>query len=344
MNAGELLPTLVAAMAGALIGSLVMLLGHGAWLRLFGRWSAPRLARARTALYRGGRDDAVAALSSLPYRLRLRLLGELASSREGHDRDRIADLARAAGITRRAERMAHSRWWWRRLRGASTLALIGADEILVLSLLRDPHPGVRAQAAELAVSRPTATVVNALLENLEDPAALCRCAAQEALLRLGSSAVPALASYLEGGTGDARSAALLVALEMAQPAFTRAAIRLCEDPDPVVRVRTVGLLGAIGTLEGAEALTRRLDDPAAPVRAAAARALGQIGHWPAAPEVAALMRDRSWEVRHAAGLALRGLGSPGALLLRRFREDGNPFASDMARQILDLPATAEAPA
>jgi hypothetical protein len=65
-----------------------------------------------------------------------------------------------------------------------------------------------------------------------------------------------------------------------------------------------------------------------------------MGHWPAGPAVARLLRDRAWEVRRASGLALRRLGSPGQLLLRRALTDADPFAADMARQVLDLPGGA----
>jgi HEAT repeat protein len=76
------------------------------------------------------------------------------------------------------------------------------------------------------------------------------------------------------------------------------------------------------------------------VRAAAAKALGKLGHWPAASSLASLLRDRDWNVRREAGLALRAFGAPGALFLRRSLSDSDPFACDMARQVLDLPETA----
>jgi hypothetical protein len=44
-----------------------------------------------------------------------------------------------------------------------------------------------------------------------------------------------------------------------------------------------------------------------------------------------------WDVRRAAGLALRATGAPGAILLRWAKDDEERFASDMARQVLDLP-------
>jgi HEAT repeat protein len=322
------------------------MLGHGAWTRLYHRWSGPHLAYARNLIYNTDAEpvDAVivSAVRALPFRLRVRLLAELVHSAAESKREDIEVLAREAGVVRHAERMAHSRWWWRRLRGARLLTLFGGNEILVLSLLRDAHAAVRAQGAELAATHPTPAVIHALLERLEDGAALPRFAAQDALLRLGPLAHTALAAYLEQGTGNGKAAALAVAIGMADPAFTRSAVRMSDDADPAVRARAIELLGAIGTLDGVDAATRRLDDATAPVRAAAARALGRIGHWPAAPAIALLLRDRTWEVRHAAGLALRELGSPGALLLRRTRQDDNLFAADMARRVLDLPGAAGA--
>ncbi len=332
--------TVALALSGAFTGSLLMLFGHGVWVRAFQRWSAPRLARARNVLYARELDieASSAVLRELPVRLRVRLLSELAAARTRPHPETMARLAREAGVLRRAERLVHSRWWWRRLRGARHLTLFGGDEILVLSLLRDPHPAVRSQAAELAANHATPAVIRALLEGLDDPAAVCRLAVQDALLRLGHHALPALANHLDAGTSPARAAALAVAVGVSDPVFSRPAIRLSEDPDPQVRMRAVQLLGAIGNLDGATAALRRLEDAAAPVRAAAARALGHMHHWPAAPAIAELLRDRSWDVRHAAGLALRDLGSPGLIVLRKLQHDRNLFAADMARQILDLPA------
>lgn len=339
MTEAGLLPTVLLALCGALAGALLVLFGQGIWTRVFDRWSAPRLAHARNVLYgTSSAQEAGAALRTLPVRLRVLLLTELAAGRNRPRPSRLMDIARESGVVRHAERLAHSRWWWRRLRGARYLTPVGADELLVLSLLRDPHPGVRGQAAELAATHPTPAVIAALLEGLDDPTAMGRLAVQDALLRLGPAARTALANHLDAGTSPARAAALAVAVGLADPLFTRPAIRLSDDPDPQVRTRAVVLLGAIGNLDGADAVVRRLEDAAAPVRAAAATALGRMHHWPAAPAIGELLRDRSWDVRHAAGLALRDLGSPGLLVLRRLQRDGNIFAADMARQILDLPA------
>lgn len=342
MTESAIVPIVTLGMLGALAGALGVLFGHSLWVRLADRWSAPRLARARTALYSGGFEAgdvqrATAALRALPARLQTRLLVELSRNLEGCGGDFVSRVARESGIVRRAERLAHSRWWWRRLNGARLLTEFGAEEILVLSLLRDPHPAVRAQAAELAATNASPSVVEALLTGLEDASSACRHAVQHALLRLGPVATSELASYLERGTGLALAAALDVALAVPDAAFIRAAVRLSEDADPQVRTRALRLLGAAGGSDGLNAATRRLEDAAAPVRAAAASTLARLGHWPAAPAIATLLRDRAFDVRRAAGLALRDLGSPGTLMLRRARGDENLFAADMARQVMELP-------
>ena len=109
------------------------------------------------------------------------------------------------------------------------------------------------------------------------------------------------------------------------------------DPSAPVRARATAILGVLGGKEGVHALLHRLTDPEPEVRASAAHAVGELGHWPAAPVLADLLRDRAFPVRREAALALRRLGAPGMLLLRRALSDANGFASDMARQVLDLP-------
>jgi HEAT repeat protein len=114
-------------------------------------------------------------------------------------------------------------------------------------------------------------------------------------------------------------------------------LRLSEDPIASARALAAELLGALGGAESAARLEALLHDENAAARAAAATAVATLAHWRAAPALAALLRDPAWDVRRAAGLALRALGAPGAILLRRAKDDADPFASDMARQVLDLP-------
>jgi HEAT repeat protein len=135
-------------------------------------------------------------------------------------------------------------------------------------------------------------------------------------------------------------AALEVALGLAEPRLLAPAIKLCKHPSPAVQALAARLLGQIGGKEGAAVLNELLRHPEAAVRAAAARAFGKLGEWPSAPALARALRDSDWDVRLAAGLGLRSLGSPGILLLRRSLTDEDKFAREMARQVLEIPASA----
>jgi HEAT repeat protein len=97
------------------------------------------------------------------------------------------------------------------------------------------------------------------------------------------------------------------------------------------------VLGALGGDAAADALVRLLGDVDGAVREAAARAIGETGHWNAASALARCLGDPAFPVRRESALALRRLGGVGVLVLRRAREDANPFVVDMATQVLDLP-------
>jgi len=332
-----------------LLLSLLLLFGHGVWLLAFRRWSAPRVARGRALLYTvvdgpPGRGEDLALLRSLPLRLQVRLVVELASSIAGPQKEYLVGLADEIGLVRAAERLCRSRLWWRRLRGIRLLTVLGGGGAIVPALLDDRHPLVRAEAAVWAAAHPDPGVIGRLLRLLPDPASLCRFSVRDSLLRMGPAASAALLHYLEANSGPVLVPALEVAAGLADPSFFPVAVRLCDAPEPGVRRGAAELVGAIGGSEAIDTLTGLLRDPDAGVRAAAAAALGKLGHWPAAGTLAGLLRDPAWAVRREAGLALRALGSPGQLFLRRALADEDRFAADMARQVLDLPgATREAP-
>ena len=219
-------------------------------------------------------------------------------------------------------------------RDACRLAVDGLAKIL------DPHPAVRAQAAEWAAAHPSVTVISAMLTLLADPATQARFAVQNALLRMGGVVAGPLANFLETHTGRAAEAGLRVAESLAEPSFVPAALRLSRTDDVGIRIAAAKLLGAVGDARGAARLIEMLDDADSSVRAAAAQSLGRMQHWQAASLLAYRLRDSAWRVRRAAGLALRSIGAPGALFLRRAIKGDDAFAADMAQQVLDLPTAA----
>lgn len=338
-----LLARAVVVLSVVLLAALAFLFGHGVWLAVARRRTRSRLARGHAAMTRlvttGEMDRAeVEAVRALPGYAQERLFAELARNFEGTFREQLRDVAVEVGALQRATARTRSRFWWRRVRGIRTLATLGAAEPLMLQLLRDRHPGVRAQVAEWAADHPSPAILRALLMMLSSSETLYRFVVQDAVLRAGPAAAEPLADFLASYRGAGTRPALEVAAIIAHPSFADPAIALCRDEDPDVRAAAAEVLGAVGGEAGVGILTELLTDPEGEVRCAAVSALARLGHWPAAAQIAPLLRDRVFKVRRAAGLALNALGSPGLLLLRRFQNDSDRFAADMARQVLDLPA------
>jgi HEAT repeat protein len=265
---------------------------------------------------------------------------EMSRNLSGTGKERLSFVAHQVGVVDRARKLCESNRWARRLRGARILSRLDVVDPMVLRLLSDPHPAVRAQAAEWAAAQPSVTVISAMLTLLADPATQARFAVQNALLRMGGVVAGPLATFLETHSGRAAEAGLRVAESLAEPSFGPAALRLSRAQDVGVRIAAAKLLGAVGDAATAERLIELLDDGDSSVRAAAAQALGRMQHWQAASVLADRLRDSAWSVRRAAGLALRSIGAPGALFLRRSLKGDDAFAADMAQQVLDLPEAA----
>lgn len=323
-------------------GAIAFVWAHGLWLVFTTRLDERRLAEGRTIVSRlvsSPQLDPVelARFRKFSRRTQRRLLFELVRHLGGEVRERASVLAEEVGIIEHARRMSGSRLWWRRLHALRILTSLGTREEEVLPFFRDPHPAVRAQAAEWGSDHPSPPIIHALLRMLGDPATIGRFAIEDSVLRIGLVIVEPLAEHLESASGAPAIPLLEVAAALGQTAFGQPAVRLTRDADPRVRARAADVLGAVQSAESSDVLTALLSDADARVRTAAIRALGRIGHWPAAAAVAQLLRDPSFDVRRASGLALRSFGSPGLLLLGRFRSDKDAFAADMARQVLELP-------
>jgi hypothetical protein len=331
------------------IALLIMAVGvyftHGLWLFLTTKRSLRQMTAARDSLAklltRGTVNvEEIEAVRRIPRDVQVLAFLEISRNLTGTGKERLRFVAREVSLLDRARKLCSSRRWTRRLRGARLLARMDVADPIVEKLLADPHPAVRAQAAEWAAAHPSPTVISAMLAMLADPATQARFAVQDALLRMGSIIAEPLAAFLETHSGPPAESGLRVAEALAEARFLPAALRLSASEDTGVRIAATNLLGAIGSAASAERLTERLTDSDSRVRAAAAHGLGRMQHWQAASQLADSLRDSAWRVRRDAALALRAIGAPGTLFLRRALKGDDAFAADMAQQILDLPTAA----
>jgi len=345
MNDGLLLTLglrVLAVETGLATGLVLLVLlaaSAGEWWR---RRRARHVAAARTVVARLLTSEAPAAADEATLRavsagVQEALVLEFGRAVRGISVERLRVLGHRLGITARAAERCASHFWWRRLQGARLLGALDHDCAALRARLDDRHPTVRAEVLHWAAGRADGQVIEALVARLVDPARLCRFTVRDSLLRVGQPAASALVQFLEREDSIALADALFVARGLAQPELVAPAIRLCGHPQPLVRARAIAVLGALGGDAAASVLLERLEDHEATVREAAARAIGEIGHWSGASALAERLEDTSFPVRRESAISLRRLGSVGLLVLRRAKHSSNPFAVDMATQVLDLP-------
>ncbi len=345
MISNHLLDVVMLTEIGLIGLALSLYLLHGVWLLFNQRRGLAQTERARESMVRLVNStvvdlEQIESLRKLPHSVQTKAFLEVARNVSGSGMERLRFVAQQVGVLDHARKLCESRRWTRRLRGARILSQMDVPDPLVLKLLIDRHPALRAQAAEWAAAQPSLPVIAAMLRLLADPATQARFAVQTALLRMGAVAAGPLTTYLERNSGSAAEAGLRVAESLAEPRFEQVALRLSRTADVAIRTAAAKLLGAVGGAEAAERLLELLGDEAFQVRAAAAQSLGRMHHWQAGSGLSERLRDPNWPVRRQAALALRAIGAPGVLFLRRAIKGNDRFAADMAQQILDLPAAA----
>jgi len=332
-----------------LVLAVAIFFAHGLWLfvnhrRVMRLTETARQSLARLVTRGTINVEDVELLRQLRHDVQITVFLETSRNLTGSGKERLRFVAHEVLLIDRARKLCESRLWTRRLRGARLLSRMDVADPIVVKLLSDENPAVRAQAAEWAATQPSPPLIATMLTMLADPATQARFAVQDALLRMGSIVTEPLAAFLETHAGLPAESGLRVAGALGSAAFLPAANRLSANESVGVRVAATNVLGAIGDASSADRLTALLKDPEAGVRSAAAHGLGRTQHWQSASQLAECLRDPSWQVRREAGLALRALGAPGSLFLRRAIKSDDRFAADMAQQVLDLPEAAAAAA
>jgi HEAT repeats len=235
---------------------------------------------------------------------------------------------------------------WRRSLAARRLALLPSGvtrRALRRALVRGPELVTLAAATALARHRDR----GALRWVLAHPDALARRTPRSLagwLRAYGRRALPVLAEALERGvTNPTLEQALIETLGRGghRPALAAIEARL-QSPALDVRVAAARAVGELRAIESASALLGALKDEAWQVRAQAARALGLIQAPIALHALEARLTDRSWWVRRHAAYALGEMGPDGTAALRRVAvSSSDPYARDMAREVLDGGPTLE---
>lgn len=280
----------------------------------------PEAAVAAERLARGGQRT----LFDLLQRLAVDLNGEA-------DR-RLRILVAMTGLDSRIRRRIRSRSWRSRAQGAALASLLPVGDPVRLALLHDRNDLVRARAVEAMEADDVADNADLVTALLDDHSRAVQLAARGALLRAGTSVVPAVGQHLSVLDRTGTAYALEVAANLADPRLVPVIELHARSPRAQCRALAAKALGPLAA--GSSALTDLLGDPSAEVRAAAAMAIGYGGVERRAADVGRLLRDRSWSVRQAAGEALATVGPTGIATLRVYAEDRDAYARDLARQVL----------
>jgi HEAT repeat protein len=282
---------------------------------------------------------ATATLGRLPTRVLLGMVESMALDLGDDGYARLRELVAATGVGRRIQRTARSRSWRRRTQAAHVAHLLPDADPCRLRLLDDPHPLVRARAAESLPPQDVVARASQLLEMLDDPTQTVRVAAQQALLRGDARIAAAVCEYLWSGARRGTSLALEIAANLPDPRYGPVLCSHAEDPDPTRRAMVARAIGAGVVLDGLPALEQLLDDPDADVRAAASGAVAALGGTELVGKLGFMITDPSWAVRREAARALDALGAAGEVVLRASLFDDDRYAREIARQILDISAT-----
>ena len=131
---------------------------------------------------------------------------------------------------------ADRRWW-----AVRTLAAVGtaAARELLIAVLEDPDPAVRACAAQGLGELRAEEAVAGLVQRMADSSPLVSRVAADGLARIGSPAVPALIAALQAGevlarAGAARALSIIRPQEAIADEYIRALCAALDDPSAIV--------------------------------------------------------------------------------------------------------------
>ena len=345
MNPIALLSVIALAQGVFLVFTVAMLLINRTRqsLRGGGRRRAESIVSAPVKQWLIGQGDArdvAAALRGVPADFALeQLVSVLASRVSSEEHDELATALREEEWVRDVVRQARSRVWWRRLRAARLLAVVGVarDRELLRLLLADSNPAVQTAATSALRRLANDALINFILEQLPDRAIAVRRYQFAELKECWRLTTPSL---LRRVTRGAAPLSLEVWINLAESIgsaeLLERVVTLHDHENALVRIAVAKALKRYYHPDSVTALIVLLRDRDWRVRGQAARALGAIGASEAVVALGSALCDSSWWVRFRSGLALAQLGEAGRRVLRDARATGDHFAADMATMISGL--------
>jgi HEAT repeat protein len=183
------------------------------------------------------------------------------------------------------------------------------DSAMLVPLLSDPAPPVRAEAAKALAARAGSQAIDRLRPLLQDPDGFVRVSAAVALAQLGDGdATRALMQMMESPAGDTAAMAATV-LKQKGVDVSAVAERVLRDENPLTRLSAIPLIQTSDPARALDLLRQAARDSNPVIRSRTAEVLEHIGVEDLAV-LRTLLRDESAEVRmHAASSLLRLAGT-----------------------------------
>ncbi|HKS07887.1 MAG TPA: HEAT repeat domain-containing protein [Gemmatimonadaceae bacterium] len=256
-------------------------------------------------------------------------------------RQEFAVIVRDAPWVRDGLQQIGSAWWWRRLEAARLLADLGtsADETRVRTLLRDPHPAVRAAATSCLRRIASPAVIDVVLDELPAQPLVVRSHQMSMLREQWELTRTALIRRL-GPEAPVEKLPhwVNVAEVLEMPDVLARVIPLHAHPVDEVRIAVARALKKYFHPDAIWIVREMLEDPDWRVRAQAARSAGVLRDPSIIDALEKRLSDSTWWVRFRSSLALAQLGEPGRAALRNVRNSSDPFAAQMAVMVSGLSA------
>ena len=181
------------------------------------------------------------------------------------------------------------------VRAAAAIQAIGIDNLVfyLADLLRTATPAESYAASEL-VTMVSLRAPDSIVQLLSEPLpSHSEATIANALIKMGSGSVPALAKVVRGRDVGAAVSAVRILSQVPGSESLRALEHALESDDTAVRLAIVQCVGRAQRMEAAQILLRILNDPDLAIRRTAAESLGKLRFQPAVHALSKVAENRS---------------------------------------------------